>query len=80
MVGGFEDGEGRGNGGDNGGTFTAAAAWPGGLRSVERFAAVGDAGGGRGLALTLCRTEWVDGGGDSEKPYPVSWGRALLMT
>lgn len=26
------------------GTFTAAAAWPGGLRSVERFAAVGEAG------------------------------------
>lgn len=23
--------------------FTAAAAWPGGLRSVERFAAVGEA-------------------------------------
>lgn len=28
------------------GTFTAAAAWPGGLRSVERFAAVGEAGRG----------------------------------
>ncbi len=40
----FGDGEGRGKGGDKGGTFTAAAAWPGGLRSVERFAAVGEAG------------------------------------
>ena len=42
MIGGF----GRGKGGDSGGTFTAAAAWPGGLRSVERFAAVGEAGKG----------------------------------
>ena len=35
-----EEGKGRGENG----TFTAAAAWPGGLRSVERFAAVGEAG------------------------------------
>ena len=46
MIAWFRDGEGRGKGGENGGTFTAAAAWPGGLRSVERFAAVGEAGKG----------------------------------
>ena len=48
MRGVFGDGEGGGKGGDEGGgTFTAAAAWPGGLRSVERFAAVGEAGKGK---------------------------------
>ena len=45
----FGDGEGGEKGGGGLGTFTAAAAWPEGLRSVERFAAVGEAGeGGEG--------------------------------
>ena len=43
--------EGRWEEGRMVGTFTAAAAWPGGLRSVERFAAVGEAGEGEGVSF-----------------------------
>lgn len=35
-------------------TFTAAAAWPGGLRSVERFAAAEGAERGESVSLRLC--------------------------
>ena len=44
-------GEGDGEEGRIVGTFTLAAASPGGLRSVERFAAVDEAGEGKGVSF-----------------------------